>query len=110
VGDGLAGNQAADAFQDDASKRVRTAEATANVQDFQARQTSCRIVIGRDAVRQVLGGHGRFSENDAESVGRGVVSDLHGNLSEEVRVDGDDHDFRRFVHSAAPIATSILSF
>src|SRR5438094_103129 len=91
VGDGRAGNQAADAFQDDASKSVCTAEVTANVQDFQSRQTSGLIVIGGDTVRQVLGSYGRFREDDAESVGLGIVSDLHGGLSEEVGVDGDDH-------------------
>src|SRR5260370_13637337 len=95
---GLAGNEAADAFQDDASKSVSTAEATANAQDFQSRQTSCRIVIGGDTVRQVLGSYSRFREDDAKSVGLGVVGDLHGGLSGEVGVDGDDHDFRRLFH------------
>src|SRR5438046_1115617 len=84
VGDGLAGNQAADAFQDDVSKSVCTAEATADVQAFQPRQTSGLIVIGGDTVRQVLGSYGRFREDDAESVGLSVVGDLHEDLSEVV--------------------------
>src|SRR5262245_34313732 len=54
VGDRLARNQAADAFQDDLSKSVCTAEATANVQDFHSGKTYRRIVIGGDTVGQVL--------------------------------------------------------
>jgi hypothetical protein len=98
VGDGLAGNQAPDTFQGDASKSVGATEATANFQDFQSRQTSGRVVIGGDTVRQVLGSYGRFREDDAESVGLGVEGDLHEGLSEKVGVDGDDHDFRRLFH------------
>lgn len=77
MGGRLAGNQTADTFQDDLSKGVSTAQATAHVEDFQPRQTAGRIEFRGDTLRQMLRGNGRIGKDDAQGVGLGVVADPH---------------------------------
>src|SRR3989338_8782882 len=69
------------ALKDHMAKRVLVAEPLHRIQNLNPGQPSVAVIICSDTFGQMLGGHGRLAEGNAQSVHFGVVADFHGNMS-----------------------------
>jgi hypothetical protein len=62
-------------FEGDLAEGRRIPEACPGVQDIESDELILGIVLSNDAVRQFLGGHRGFPEDDTETIDLGNVSE-----------------------------------